>query len=35
VPTYVFDEQWSVPGAQDSEMFERIIRRLAEQSTSS
>ena len=34
VPTYVFDEQWSVPGAQDSEMFERIIRRLAEQSTS-
>ena len=35
VPTYVFDEQWSVPGAQDSEMFERIIRRFAEQSTSS
>ena len=35
VPTYVFDEQWSVPGAQDSETFERILRRLAEQSTSS
>ncbi len=33
VPTYVFDEQWSVPGAQDSETFERILRRLAEQST--
>ena len=31
VPTYVFDEKWSVPGAQDTEQFERILRRLSEQ----
>lgn len=31
VPTYVFDEKWSVPGAQDTEEFERILRRLCRQ----
>ena len=35
VPTYVFDEQWSVPGAQDSETFERILRKLNDQQVSS
>lgn len=31
VPTYVFNEQWSVPGAQDSETFERVLKRLSQQ----
>ncbi len=35
VPTYVFDEQWSVPGAQDSATFERILRKLNDQQVSS
>ena len=35
VPTYVVDEQWSVPGAQDSETFERILRKLNDQQVSS
>lgn len=35
VPTYVFDEQWSVPGAQDSETFERILRKLNDQQANS
>ena len=30
VPTYVINDQWSVPGAQDTEMFERVLVRLAE-----
>jgi len=30
VPTYVIDGQWSIPGAQDSDTFERVLRRLAE-----
>jgi predicted DsbA family dithiol-disulfide isomerase len=30
VPTFVIDGQWSVPGAQDVEMFERIIERILE-----
>lgn len=30
VPTYVINDQWSVPGAQDAEMFERVLVRLAE-----
>ena len=30
VPTYVIEGQWSIPGAQDSETFERVLRRLAE-----
>lgn len=34
VPTYVFNEQWSVPGAQDSETFERVLKKLIQQETS-
>ena len=30
VPTYVINGQWSIPGAQDSETFERVLRRTAE-----
>lgn len=30
VPTFVFDRKWSVPGAQDVEVFERIFLRLNE-----
>jgi predicted DsbA family dithiol-disulfide isomerase len=30
VPTYVINDQWSVPGAQDTEMFERVLVRLTE-----
>ena len=30
VPTFIINGQWSVPGAQDVEMFERIIERLLE-----
>lgn len=29
VPTYVFNGQWSVPGAQDVETFLRVLERLA------
>ena len=29
VPTYVFDGQWSVPGAQDVDTFVRVLERLA------
>lgn len=29
VPTYVIDGQWSIPGAQDSDTFERVLRRAA------
>ncbi|TSA51533.1 MAG: DsbA family oxidoreductase [Actinobacteria bacterium] len=32
VPTFIFNDQWSVPGAQDVEMFERVIQRLSERS---
>lgn len=28
VPTYVFDGQWSVPGAQDVDTFVRVLERL-------
>ena len=28
VPTYVFNGQWSVPGAQDAELFERILDKM-------
>ncbi len=34
VPTYLFNEQWSVPGAQDSETFERVLKKLSQQETS-
>lgn len=30
VPTYVVEGQWSIPGAQDAETFERVLRRLIE-----
>ena len=30
VPTYVIAGQWSIPGAQDSDTFERMLRRAAE-----
>jgi predicted DsbA family dithiol-disulfide isomerase len=34
VPTYVFTRfGWAVPGAQDPELFERILRRVAEMVT--
>jgi predicted DsbA family dithiol-disulfide isomerase len=32
VPTYVFNGQWSVPGAQDADTFLRVLERLAERS---
>ena len=31
VPTYVFNEQWSVPGAQDSGTFERVLKKISQQ----
>jgi predicted DsbA family dithiol-disulfide isomerase len=34
VPTFIFNDQWSVPGAQDVEMFERVIQRLSERTES-
>lgn len=30
VPTYVIGGRWSIPGAQDADTFERVLRRLAE-----
>jgi predicted DsbA family dithiol-disulfide isomerase len=30
VPTFIFNGQWSVPGAQDVEMFERVIQHLSQ-----
>ena len=30
VPTYVFDDQWTVPGAQDPETFARVFTKMAE-----
>lgn len=30
VPTYLIDDRWAIPGAQDSETFERVIRRALE-----
>ncbi|MFK8022588.1 MAG: DsbA family oxidoreductase [Ilumatobacter sp.] len=30
VPTYVFDQQWAVPGAQDPETFARVLTKMAE-----
>jgi len=29
VPTYVFDREWAVPGAQDADTFERVLRKMA------
>jgi predicted DsbA family dithiol-disulfide isomerase len=28
VPTFVFNGQWAVPGAQDADVFERVLERL-------
>jgi len=28
VPTFIVDDRWSIPGAQDTEMFERVLRRM-------
>lgn len=30
VPTYVFDDRWAVPGAQDASTFAKVLRRMAE-----
>jgi predicted DsbA family dithiol-disulfide isomerase len=30
VPTYVIDGRWSIPGAQDPDVFVQVLRRLAE-----
>ena len=34
VPTYVFNGEWAVPGAQDPSMFAKVIERLAQQALS-
>ena len=31
VPTFIIDDRWSIPGAQDTEMFERVLRRMLTQ----
>jgi predicted DsbA family dithiol-disulfide isomerase len=28
VPTFVFEEQWAVPGAQDVDLFERVLDKM-------
>lgn len=30
VPTYLIEGQWAIPGAQDTETFERVLRRVLE-----
>jgi predicted DsbA family dithiol-disulfide isomerase len=30
VPTFVFEGQWAVPGAQDTEVFVQVLRRVHE-----
>ena len=30
VPTYVIDNRWSIPGAQDPAVFVQVLTRLAE-----
>ena len=32
VPTFVIDDKWSIPGAQDKDFFTRTLKRLMEQS---
>ena len=32
VPTFIFDDKWSVPGAQDVAVFERVLLKLSEKS---
>ena len=29
VPTYVFNDEWAVPGAQDAETFAQVLRKIA------
>ncbi len=29
VPTYVFNREWAVPGAQDADTFEKVLRKIA------
>ena len=29
VPTYVFNDEWAVPGAQDPDTFEKVLRKMA------
>ncbi len=29
VPTYVFNRQWAVPGAQDADTFAKVLRKMA------
>lgn len=29
VPTYVFNDEWAVPGAQDPETFTKVLRKMA------
>lgn len=29
VPTYVFNREWAVPGAQDADTFEKVLRKMA------
>ena len=33
VPTFVFDGRWVVPGAQDVDVFERVLQRVAAMTT--
>jgi predicted DsbA family dithiol-disulfide isomerase len=35
VPTYVIDGAWAIPGAQDTDTFERVIRRSIERKAAS
>ena len=30
VPTYVFNDEWAVPGAQDPETFTKVLRKMAD-----
>lgn len=30
VPTFIFDDKWSVPGAQDVAVFERVLMKLSQ-----
>jgi predicted DsbA family dithiol-disulfide isomerase len=29
VPTYVFNREWAIPGAQDADTFEKVLRKIA------
>lgn len=33
VPTYVVNGQWAIPGAQDTDTFVRVLRRIAERTS--